>query len=105
MKISETHRLARMDGNKVLSRAYIRVPQDKKKPICIFRVWTRQSHRRNGLATSLMEEAVKEFGNRDMLLRVGPEKGSGVVKADLYRFYGKFGFVRKGETQTMIRKY
>jgi hypothetical protein len=104
MKISETHRFAKMDGKKVLSRAYVRIPEDKTKPLHVFRVWTRKDCRRKGFATGILSEIVAKFGSREMLLRVSPKKGSGLTKDILYKFYGKFGFVRKGNTQTMIRE-
>jgi len=104
MKISETHRYAIEKDGKVISRIYVRVPSDLSKPVHLFRFWTRKDSRRQGYGRRVFKEAVDKWGHRNMMLRVSPEKGSGLTVEDLFSIYESYGFERKEDTQTMIRK-
>lgn len=104
MKISETHRYERRNDDSVMASAYIRIPTKKDEPVMVSRLRTNKSYRRLGLATSLMREIVGDHGkDRDLKLGVCPEKSCGLTKDDLYEFYGRFGFVRKDDSQVMLR--
>lgn len=104
MKISETHKLEIKKDGKIASRIYVRIPENKSQPIYISRLWTKKDYRRQGLATKVLREVISVFGNRQMKLIVSPEKGTGITKETMYKFYSKFGFVKKKNTQTMIRE-
>ena len=105
MKISETHKYEMRDKrDRLQSRVYVRIPHDSSKPIEVFRLRTNKSYRKKGYASTLVNHVVSKYGwDRDIKLGVCPEKGSGLTKKDLYRFYGRFGFIKKKNSQTMVR--
>ena len=102
MKISETHKYTIDKNNKIISRVYAMVPQDKSEPVYMFRLWTRKSHRRKKFATKVLNQAIKEWKSRPIKLRAcsGDEA---LTTEDLIKFYTSLGFVRRPKTNTIIR--
>lgn len=98
-KVSETHRLSISENGEIISRLYIRDKQDNK-PVCLFRLKTNKSHRRKGLASELIKLAIDRYKFRGITLRSCSQKDGPSITA-LMKMYRKFGFIRKGKTQTM----
>lgn len=87
---------------RVISRAYVRLPEDPKKPLFLFRLQTNKKYRGKGLATKLLKKILKDFKKQNIELGVhGHEE---MTTEELFNFYKKFGFERKKNTKRMIRK-
>jgi GNAT superfamily N-acetyltransferase len=58
----------------------------------ISNVWVDSKARGQGLATRLLERAIKEHEQRDIYLQVGPFDGMVMSEPELSTFYAEFGF-------------
>ena len=105
--ISRTERFAILDGDKVVSRAYLRVPYNNK-PLFIFKVKTNKSHIRQGLCRKVIEQVIKSYGTCDIELRPHQTETWGMSTLGLIKFYRGFGFKKKKSEgkvfNTMLRK-
>jgi hypothetical protein len=97
--VSITKRFSISENGKVVSRVYIRDKEDDKH-VYLFRIKTNKSHRRKGLATAIINLVIEKYKHRGITLRAGGQKESLSTTA-LIKIYRKFGFIRKGKTNTM----
>ena len=93
--VSRTERFAVFDGDKVVSRAYVRVPYDESKPLFIFKVKTNKSHIRQGLCRKVIEHIIESHGEENIELRPHQTEKWGAKTTTLIKFYRSFGFKRK----------
>lgn len=77
-------------------------PRDGVAHICALEV--NVAHRRKGLATRLMNEAVREFGHQPMTLWVHSFHDRPIDDVDLLKFYARFGFERTDYPGGLLRK-
>jgi hypothetical protein len=97
--ISTTKRFSICAKGKIVSRVYVRDKGDDKH-VYLFRLKTNKSHRREGLAKDIIESVIEKYKHRGITLRAGGQKDSLSTTA-LIKIYRKFGFTRKGKTNTM----
>jgi GNAT superfamily N-acetyltransferase len=55
-------------------------------------VWVDPAHRRKGLATRLIRDAIARFGRDDLYLQVHSYYDRPLADEQLIAFYGRFGF-------------
>ena len=93
---SRTERFAIFDGDRVVSRAYLRIPYGLgDKPCFIFKVKTNKSHIRQGLCRKVIEKVIESYGMYDIELRPHQTEEWGMTKEQLSKFYKSFGFKNK----------
>ena len=84
-------------------KEHCKTTEDKCAEIVLVR--TAKSHRKNGIATTILNKIVEIYKNYDLFLIVSPLDMDNTI-ASLTSFYEKFGFKRcesGGSTPTMVR--
>lgn len=97
-EVATTEKFSISRDYKIVSR--LQIKKQKKGPVQLSRLKTDKSHRKEGLARELIEKVVNTYRNRGITLKVSSHK-DGPTDATLMRIFRKFGFVRKGKTNTM----
>jgi ribosomal protein S18 acetylase RimI-like enzyme len=73
-----------------------------KDEVELFRLHTSKAYRRKGYATKLVDLVCLLYQLSPIKLRVGGNEE--INSNDLMNFYSTFGFVRVGESKTMIKQ-
>lgn len=74
------------------------------KPVIIQTLKTEAAARGHGIGTALMNEAIADYGHRDINIRPTPFGGKPMNKKQLQDFYGKFGFKQDREDPGLMTR-
>ncbi|MEB3147465.1 MAG: GNAT family N-acetyltransferase [Sphaerospermopsis sp.] len=94
------------ENGKTVACGYLKAT---KKGYYLYRVYVKEELRERGLGTRLMNIIIEKYGDKNIHLSACPNRISDLelnrdyYKAKLFGFYARLGFVRKDNTNTMVR--